>query len=525
MKITFRQTLDIRQGSCYMKLSEMQERPDIKAFLEGVRTGNEKLDRGIKRYLCTLEVYDRNGDLSDIGEKLLDTGLYPSCSEGEYTVWYAEVPILNATHIIYYERENTRFDVKQRLKPNLWIDAIECAETDEKPRLMASLKDGQHLAVIPVNNSSQGLVEMVLELDLDAEERRSSHYYLGYINSSEKKYTLQRPKQDSEDDYDWEGQLLPKIAYGIKGEWMQKHNRVSLTVEQAKSLGGTLALEHFSLGSHSFKLSEGQKVELKHIGLMPSTRSEAIKWFEQLLVLESQKAYLQQTDLETLAEIRNEEALSIYRESLDTPTAEDLAQKYSKDRVSYWHLMAPQDLRPDNELQIVDPVVLSGGAYYTMADLARFLGIKSSDAQWVAYYDKYVCRSHQQSYVNLFLEAIDADQSVVITDKSKMEETRQGKTYLGQHTKTKNLKLLDRNDVLGGLNMHDRYLILCDKQGALFLWSLTNGLSNFDKGELSWAQLDTSTPLRSQQTLTITPISIDTQSQLIDYLNKYFHVR
>ena len=67
MKITFRQTLDIRQGSCYMKLSEMQERPDIKAFLEGVRTGNEKLDRGIKRYLCTLEVYDRNGDLIYIG--------------------------------------------------------------------------------------------------------------------------------------------------------------------------------------------------------------------------------------------------------------------------------------------------------------------------------------------------------------------------------------------------------------------------------------------------------------------------
>ena len=524
MKITFRQTLDIRQGSCYMKLSEMQERPDIKAFLEGVRTGNEKLDRGIKRYLCTLGIYDRNGDLSDIGEKLLDTGLYPSCSEGEYAVWYAKVPILNATHIIYYERENTRFDVKQRLEPNLWIDAIECAETNEKPRLMASLKDDGPLAVIPINNSSQGLVEMVLELELDAEERRSSHYYLGHINSSEKKYTLQRLKQDSEDDYDWEGQLLPKIAYGIKGEWMQKHNRVSLTVEQAKSLGETLALEHFSLGSHSFKLSEGQKVELKHIGLMPSTQNEAIKWFEQLLILESQKAYLQQADLDAIAELREEEALSMYKECLHVPTTEALAQKYSKDRVSYWHLMAPHDLRPDNKLQIAVPFNLRAGTNYRMADLVQHLDIRSG-ARWVAYYDKYVCRSHQQSYVNLFLEAIDADQSVVITDKSKMEETRQGKTYLEQHTKTKNLKLLDRKDVLGGLNIHDRYLILCDKQGALFLWSLTNGLSIFNKGDNAWDKVGISTQLISQQALTITPISIDTQSQLIDYLNKYFHVK
>ena len=524
MKITFRQTLDIRQGSCYMKLLEKQERPDIKAFLEGVRTGNEKQDRGIKRYLCTLGIYDRNEDLSDVGKELLTTGLYPSRSEGEYAVWYAEVPILNATHIIYYERENTRFDVKQRLKPNLWIDAIECAETDEKPRLMASLKDGQHLAVIPVNNSSQGLVEMVLELDLDAEERRSSHYYLGQINSSEKKYTLRRPKQDSEDDYDWEGQLLPKIAYRIKGEWMQKHNRVSLTVEQAKSLGGTLALEHFSLGSHSLKLSEGQKVELKHIGLMPSTRSEAIKWFELLLILESQKAYLQQTDLETLAEIRNEEALSIYREFLDTPKAEDLAQKYRKDRVSYWHLMAPHDLRPDNKLQIAAPINLRAGTDYGMANLVQRLGIRSG-ARWVTYYDKYGRLSHQQTYVNLFLSAIDADHSAVITDKSEMQLTREGKTYLEQYSKSKKLSLIDKNDVLGGLNMHDRYLILCDKQGALFLWSLTNGLSIFNKGDNAWDKVGISTQLISQQALTITPISIDTQSQLIDYLNKYFHVR
>lgn len=507
-----------------MTLSEWQERQDIKAFLEGARTGNVKLDSGIERYLRSLGVYDRNGHLSDFGVKLCKTGLFPSRSEGKYALWYAEVPILESRNVIYYERENTKFDVKPRLVPNMRIDAIECAETNVKPRVMASLEN-EYLAVMPVDNSSQDLIEMVLEFELDAEEKRSSHYYLGQISNGEKKYTLRRPKQDSEDDYDWEGQLLPKIAYGIKGEWMQKHNRVSLTVEQAKSLDGTHALEHFSLGSHSFELSEGQRVELKHIGLMPSTRSEAIKWFEQLLVLESQKAYLQQADLDAIAELREEEALSMYKECLHVPTTEALAQKYSKDRVSYWHLMAPQDLRPDNELQIVEPVVLSGGAYYTMADLARFLGIKSSDAQWVAYYDKYVCRSHQQSYVNLFLEAIDADHSAVITDKSKMEETREGKTYLEQHTKTKNLKLLDRKDILGGLNIHDRYLILCDKNGRLFLWSLTNGLSNFDKGELSWAQLDTSTRLRNQQTLTITPVSIDTQSQLIDYLNKYFHVR
>lgn len=533
MKFKFTQPLYIQHGTCYMKLNEWQERQDIKDFLMGNGTGNEKLDAGISRYLMSIGVYDRDGQLTKEGEILKQTGQYPGASEGKYSIWFAEDPILDSgIRILYYERENTRSGEFQGLgyPNNILIAAIERAKTTQSERLKVKLKNNR-LAIVQHSNKSQTQVNLVYKYEINDQEA-VDHYYLGELTRGDKKvYQLQQPNQVSKDPESikdeervWTDTLFSIIGNELNGIWEKEKYRLSLSVEQAKCLGGDIALKLFRLKQYTATTEQGQTIELEQIGLKPNSREEAIKWFETLLAIEARKVYLHQSDLDSIAELREEEAMAEYRQELLTPKAGDLAQKYHKDRVGYWHLMAPQDLKPGCKLQIAEPFCLEAKKAYTMEDIVSSLGIKPN-ARWVAYYDKYVCRPHQQSYISLLLNAVDADKSIVITNKVDMETTRNKSTYLKELSQTKSLDILDGRDVLDGRNVHDRYLILCDNRGELCLWSLTNSLSQFDKGDRKWSQVDISTPIISLQDLTITPISTKMQSQLITYLKNHVHVK
>lgn len=529
MKIKFTQPLNIQQGTSYMRLKEWQDRQDIKDFLQGNGTGNAKLDTGIKRYLIHLGVYDNNEQLSERGEELERTGKYPGLSEGKYSIWFAEDPILKGTRVFYYEREATRNDEHQSVQyaQNIKIDAIERAKTDQNEGLRVELENDR-LTIIKQNNKYQEPIYMIYELEIDDIQEQASHYYLGTLSRGDKKtYKLQKPNQVFIKDklQMWHNELLPTIGNELRGEWKQRYNHLFLSLEQAKQLGGDSALKRFILGNYKFTTKQGQMVEVEQMRLMPNSPNQAIKWFETLLTLEARKKYLQQSDLDSIAELKEEEAMIIYKEHLNTPRVQNLAKKYSKDRDSYWHLMAPQDLKPDNELQIAEPFCLQADNYYNMKEIVHSLGIKPN-ARWVAYYDKYVCRPHQQSYISILLNAIDADHSIVITNKGDMETIPSNKgTYLKVLSKTKDLQILDEQEVFAGRNVHDRYLILCDNRGELFLWSLTNSLSHFHKGDCKWSQVDTSTEIISLQDLTITPINTKMQIQLITYLKNHFHVK
>lgn len=531
MKFKFTQPLNIQHGTCYMKLDEWQERQDIKDFLMGNATGNAKLDASIRRYLMNIGVYDRDGQLTKEGEILKQTGQYPGSSEGKYSIWFAEDPILRGIRILYYERENTRSGEAQGLgyTENILIAAIERAKTDQSERLKVKLLDNR-LAIVQHSNKSQAQVYLVYKYEIN--DQGADHYYLGELTRGDKKvYKLQQPNhvfKDPESIKDevkvWTDTLFSIIGVELNGKWEKEKCRLSLSVEQAKHLGGDLALKLFKLDQYTATTKRGQKIEVEQIGLKPNSREEATKWFETLLSIEARKGYLQQSDLDSIAELREEDAMEEYRQELHTPGAGDLAKKYHKDRVGYWHLMAPQDLKPGCKLQIAEPFCLEEKKAYTMVDIVNSLGIKPN-ARWVAYYDKYVCRPHQQSYISLLLNAIDAGSSVVITNKADMETTRNKSTYLNELSQTKGLDILDGRDVLDGCNVHDRYLILCDNRGELCLWSLTNSLSHFDKGDRKWSQVDISTPIISLQDLTITPINTKMQRQLITYLKNHFHVK
>ncbi len=527
MKITLTQELSVAQGLCYMRLREWQKREDIVSFLRGTGTGKRTLDEGIKRYLRTIGVYSDNGQLSPEGEELSETGLYPTLSEGKYFVWFAYDPILGDHRILYYEREptTTKNDAPNpRYAQEISILEIERAGTKDAPRLRVELET-LDLPIVLQDHRVQ--IDMIHTYDTDAAQgKQARRCYIGTLSrDAEKKYGLQYTDNAAIEDKQsfWDEWWLPEIGRMLNGKWEQRYNRLAISFEAARSLQRENALQNFSLASYTIDDKE-RRIKIEHMGLMPSSQTEATQWFEYLLLCEARRSYLQQSDLESIAALREAEALESYREGLPTPPVAELAMKCNKeDRVSYWHLMAAEDLNPHNELQIAAPFTLKADASYTMTEIVTSLGIEPS-ARWVAYYDTYIWRAHQQSYIGILLNAIAAERSIVITEKEEMETIApQGKTYLEKHTKTKDLQLLDKKDVLkeGERPPHDRYIILCDTHGEVHLWDCTNGLSDFDKGGREWKELDTSTKLRSKQSLTITPIETGNLQQLIDYLKKY----
>lgn len=350
MKITLTQKLNVAQGICYMRVCEWQKREDIVSFLRGTCTGKKILDDGISRYLRTIGVYTPKGQLSPEGEELLETGLYPIPSEGKYFVWLANDPILGGYRILYYEREptTTKNDIlSPQYPPKKRISEIERAGTKDAPRLRVELAT-LDLQIVSQNHEEQ--IDMIHEFDTDAAQgRRARRYYIGTLSSdAEKKYGLQYTDDAAVEDEQrfWHKEWLPEIGRMLDGKWEQEYHRLAISFKAARSLQKENALQNFSLASHSIN-EEERRIKIEHMGLMPSSPTEATQWFEYLLLCEARKEYLQQSDLENIsAMLRDEEAMKRYRAELPTPPVAELAMICKEDSVSYWHLMAPEDLNP-----------------------------------------------------------------------------------------------------------------------------------------------------------------------------------
>ena len=260
---------------------------------------------------------------------------------------------------------------------------------------------------------------------------------------------------------------------------------------------------------------------------MPINELEAKKWFDHLLSIEAEKDYLQQGDIDALASLRNEVALEPYRAGLNTPKATDLARGAKENKASYWHLMAPRDLMPDGDVHVIDrPVSLVEGEQHSMSAIVEKLGLR--DVRWVAYCDRYVVKSWQQSYIGGLLQAIKAERSIVITQKSDMMKLSSGRTFLEQHKGQTQLEIIDVTDVFEkSRGIHDRCLVVCDAQGNLKLWTGTNGLTTFDfQGNGGgWKDFGPKTPLTLSDSVTLSPVELRTQDKLITYLKKHFHVK
>ena len=529
MKIKFTRSLEVEYGSTYMCIEEQEKRPDIQAYLQGLHhISDPKLNEGVERYLTALRL-KKNGVLTVQGDQVRESGYLPACSEGKYAIWYVQDPILDAPRIIYYDRMATASEDRNwRKGQELRVGAIERAQSENSEFVKATLTSNR-LFVVKHYNKEQERIDMIRQLTVEGGESRAVRYYLGTLKggADRRDHTL-RSSRPAEEDVEslWVEKLLPQIAKSLSGQWRGKEQRIALPLDDAKKLGAE-ALKHFSLNCSIPRSQIGEVWELEHVGIMPMNELEAKKWFDHLLSIEAEKDYLQQGDIDALASLRNEVALEPYRAALNTPKATGLARGAKDNKISYWHLMAPRDLMPDGDVHVIDrPVSLVEGEQHSMSAIVEKLGLR--DVRWVAYCDRYVVRPWQQSYIGGLLQAIKAERSIVITQKSDMMKHPSGKTFLEQHKGQTQLEIIDVTDVFEkSRGIHDRCLVVCDAQGNLKLWTGTNGLTTFDyQGNGGgWKDFGPKTPLRLSDSVTLSPVELRTQDKLITYLKKHFHVK
>lgn len=529
MKIKYIIPLHIEQGSSYMVLKEEEYRPDIQAYLQGKSTGNSKLDRGINRYLNILGLIKPTGELNSVGEKVRDTGYLYTPNEGKYTIWYADDHLLEGHRIIYYERELTSSSSSRALShaQKLHIKSVERAYSDKSDYVKAELVT-DNISVVEHRNKEQEPICMIHQLEIEAGESHAVRYYIGNLKRGDKKsYNLRSSQRAKEDLELWQERLLPRIAQDLGCEWHQLEQRFALECKMAEDWGGSTTLKHFTLSCCKSNSKDGSSLELEHVGVMPLNEREAKLWFDHLLGIEAQQNYLQQGDLETLASFREEDAFAPYRAHLVTPAVTELADRLNEQRESYWHLMAPKDLNPSAEILHYDKAVsIVKGQNYSMEDIAKKLGLQSS--RLVVYCDRYVQKRWQQSYIAGLLQAVKAEQSLVITQKEDMEEIRYlGKTYLEQYKGPTQLEVMDASQIFEyKKGIHDRCIVALDTRGNLKLWTSTNGLTNFELAEgSSWKNFGPQSIIKCRESVTFTPVELETQAELITYVRNHFHVK
>jgi len=153
MKATLTKNIKIKTAIAYLVFEKEQARPDIVKFLNGEEFANETINNRVKEYLQKLHILDRNGSLTQKGNKVIETGKIFMQEEGKYKIWFIEDDDFLGTKILYFERVSPRKgSVVNELK----------------------VKFEEENYFLPVNNDEFSLLKLVERKNIIGEEIKNS---------------------------------------------------------------------------------------------------------------------------------------------------------------------------------------------------------------------------------------------------------------------------------------------------------------------------------------------------------------
>ena len=488
MKVTLSKKVKLRTAVTYMKIKKDVERSDIQEYLNGRRFDTDIINRRINEYLKEIKIFDEDGRLTDLGERVKNTALLPTYEEGKYRIWYTENDDdYFGRKILYFRRESPR---EYQPKRDQSIDGMPLHFEENNFLIPIKEKNSENnftefcllnkdLYMVFDNNRSIIDVELVLE-----DEKKAQCYFSGLIG---KDCSIKPQPVEMEE-------RLEDIIYEILPDWSKENERLKIRFEDVND---EKSRKSFEIQQYSCKWKDFSG-HIDSVKLMPFDKENASTWRDHLLISKIRESYLSTEDFQNTAEDINEEAaFEDYRDSLGIPSQKDILKKQSKDNLVYWHLNAPMDLNPDTLFNIENKITLLKDESISFSEIIQKIGVPLNN-ELVAYYDKYVVDERQQKAAAAFMRSINANKKIIVTDMSQNKSVFIERNF-------KDIRMRDLNQgIFSGQKAHDRYLIVVSN-GKTKVWVITSSLMDkiiFSKNK----DIDANTSGKVKDNVTITPI-------------------
>ncbi len=498
MKITLNKTVMLRTATVYMKIKKNVRRSDIQEYLKGKPFKESIIKKRIDEYLKEIKVYDENMQLTEMGHKVLQTGLLPTPEEGKYKIWYTNDDEYFGSVIMYF----------QRIAPRAKFDGKE----------MPLKLDGNGHFIMP-SNEKNGDVEYA-EFDL------SSFDLLGTTHKETEKVDVKLVLEGEQCNICFYGSLgkdnwkinldstkgiernekIEQILSEALSDYSTEDKRLRVRFDPLKNEDCYKYFEqrNYQLVWHSF---EGN---IDSIKIMPYDDEDAKQWRNYLLRNELSEHYFSPEDFgQKASEINDKAGFDRYKNNLDVPKADEFD---TGTQAEYWHLNAPMDLNP-NQLftNISEIITLKKNVKFSFAEIVSQLGVGMQN-DIVVYYDKYVVDERKQKAAAALLDSIEASKKIIITD---MSQHNQKSDFIS--TKRIDLRIRDlKTGIFAQKPAHDRYLIVASPK-RIKIWVMTNSLDfiRFKENDVT-----PNTKGKIVQSATFTPLSDSTMDkELLNFVN------
>ena len=463
MKATLTKNIKIKTATAYLVFEKEQNRPDIVKFLNGEEFDNETINNRVKEYLSKLHILNKDGSLTQKGNKVIETGKIFVREEGKYRIWFTENDSFLDTKIIYFERKSPRQDEH--------INEINISFEEENYLLPINNNEFSILKLVNTDNISGQLNRSPENIKLvwkwnDLE--KSNFHFEGKID----KNSIKEHKIKSSEN-------LKEYILKIFPDWDYINQKLKF---EFRNLTNDTEKQNFKLNYQNKNQARFNNIEFTDIPIMPYDNQDAVKWRNWFINQEIEKEYFLKYDFEKLVnEINNKNGFSAYKNNLDIPEISQYGEEiYSKDRVkqslAFWHLSAPNDLNPDaDQKYIIKQLNYEIGKNISFENIvSKLIENSNNETNTVFYYDKYTYTNSQQRSMVAFFNTFDK-----IEDKSKYLITIKnlnGKKRSNYLTQNSNIEVIDANNILQRRLPHNRYIILAESKEKYTVWQLPSSI-------------------------------------------------
>ena len=346
MKAIIKRKLKIISAEGYFIFEKEKKRTDIQDFLNGKEFDDALINKRVKEYLKAIGILKINGELSQKGLKVKETGMMPVREEGKYTIWFTDKDELLKTQILHFKRLAPERMSYEQTSPNIaplpfHFQAVNYYLSVEKdiPMQEITLKTKQTECYGKLTEREEQLTLEWYWQDLD-----SSYYiFSGMIDGK----AVTREHINAPID-------LKKTIQDIFSDWDSELKKLKTAFDNLTDDDEKLAFRK-SIRKAVANIGD---ITFTDVPLIPIDAENAVRWRNWLLMYYLDKKFYNQHDWDMLLrEVNDKEGFTPQKSALQELTTDTFKQMLSaendthKKSKAFWHLFAADDLNPKEILK------------------------------------------------------------------------------------------------------------------------------------------------------------------------------
>ena len=494
MRALFERNVKVLEFRLFAELEVETERKDIQAFLESYETKGTEVSRKVQRYLTTIGLFDKDGNLTKKGKQVLEQGKMFIPEMGLYRIWLIEPDDLIDMRIVGVQRERP-----SKMNEEIQPQEYDYPNPDGKPAEEAILlfrqqkKEDleQRLTRIKVRNFGKGeylygslersgrTVRMKWVWD---ETGKQKIVLEGTVRAASGNLPLFQLKNRSPFQGKLPG-LVEKLLLGSENQHLSwDPAKQKLRIPFSRNHSNELMEKfqgNFPMDTSDFEYGVFEKAELQEVPVMPSTIEDAKKWRNYLVRSDLKGKYFTPPQFKHQQDqLASREEFSSFGLQAESP------QGYLKNNFSgpandeaFWHLAAPMDLNPfDQPDQTEEVLHWIPGQEVTLGEIADKLR-QGKNIKEVIVVDRYVNKAIQQKSLHVLVKELLPSGSGVSSLMTVFGGDRA--SYLKDQAPE--ITQVDFGALFKTLD-HDRFWILRSDQEET-IWTATRSLGFLNFGE------------------------------------------